>query len=157
MRRHAGMEIIVGLFVIASILALTVLAFRVAGTQELLGSKTYAISADFDNIGSLRLNSPVTLAGVTIGRVMSITLNRNTLQAHVVMNIQKKIQQLPIDSSASILTQGILGANYIGITPGFATQSLHAGDSIPETHSALILEQVIGQLLFSLKGAPDKK
>lgn len=149
-------EFLVGVFIIAAILALFFLAFKVSGAHVFSGSATYTVSADFDNIGGLQSGAPVSVAGVTVGRVTNITLDTDTMRAHVVMAINDSYNKLPVDSTASIMTQGILGSNYIGLTAGFATQGLKNGDKLVDTHSALILENVIGQLLFSLKDS-DKK
>jgi phospholipid/cholesterol/gamma-HCH transport system substrate-binding protein len=145
-------EFVVGLFIIASVCALFFLAFRVSGMGELSGGHYYTVKASFDNIGDLKVSAPVTVAGVRVGEVSAITLDPETLQAQVAVRIQDKYLQIPLDSSASILTQGLLGSNYIGMTPGFDSNSLHDGSVINTTHSAVILENIIGQLIYSMKG-----
>ncbi len=149
-------EVTVGLFLLAGILAMLMLALRVSGLTEFTHSKGYDLTASFDNIGGLRVNAPVTLAGVKIGSVQSIHLNSESFKADVTMDINPKDNNLPADSSASILTAGLLGSNYIGLTPGFDDSVLKNGGRIEETHSALILENLIGQLLFSLKNDDEK-
>lgn len=156
MRNIRLIEFFVGLFIIAAVVALFFLAFQVSGIDYFKKGATYSITADFDNIGGLQTGASVALGGVNVGKVIAISLNPTTLRAKVTMAINSKFDQLPEDSSASIMTHGILGSNYIGLSAGFATSSLHAGSEIADTHSALILENVIGQLLFSLKDGTSK-
>lgn len=148
-------ETIVGLFILAGFAALLVLAFWVSGLTNIKGSHYYQLDAEFDNIGGLKVRAPVSLAGVAIGRVESITLDPKSFRADVHLLIDKRYNNLPIDTSASIFTQGILGANYISLLPGFEVKNLKPGGEIETTHSALILENLIGQLLFNVKN--DKK
>ena len=146
-------ETFVGLFMIAGLIALAVLAFKVSGLADLGHGSSYVVTAEFDNIGGLKVRAPVSVSGVRVGRVSSITIDNNNFRARVVLQIDKNINTLPIDTSASILSQGILGANYISLAPGFEEGNLKGGDRIETTHSALILENLIGQLIYSLK--PD--
>ncbi|MCH9644924.1 MAG: outer membrane lipid asymmetry maintenance protein MlaD [Gammaproteobacteria bacterium] len=148
-------EFIVGLFIIAGFAALLVLAFWVSGLTNMKSSNYYKLDAEFDNVGGLKVRAPVSLAGVAIGRVESISLDPKSFRADVHLLIDKHYNNLPIDTSASIFTQGILGANYISLLPGFETKNLKPGGELETTHSALILENLIGQLLFNVKG--DKK
>lgn len=148
-------EIVVGAFMAAGIAALMILAFKVSGFSYYSSGTYFTVTAPFDNIGGLKPRAPVSIAGVVIGRVEDITLNASTYRAEVKLLINKSENKLPADTSASILTQGLLGANYISLTPGFDTQFLKNGSRLESTHSAMILENLIGQLLFSLKG--DKK
>jgi len=149
-------DFIVGLFLLAGLIGLVVLAFQVSGLTRTPASEYYTVTAGFDNIGSLKVRSSVQVAGVRVGQVQSITLDNKTFRAKVVLVIQNKTNQLPRDSSASIMTEGILGANYISLTPGFDMDSLKDGDRIETTHSALILENLVGQLLYSFQGGNDK-
>lgn len=151
--RTRTLEVIVGLFMLAGILALLMLALKVSGLSTYMGSNGYLVSASFDNIGGLKVRAPVTVAGVRVGEVTDINLDRTTFKAVITMRINPNQNHLPTDSSASILTQGLLGANYISLTPGFDETSLKNGDRIANTHPALILENLIGQLLFSLKNS----
>ena len=149
-------EIAVGFFVILGIGALLMLAFRVSGLTEYGLHDTYAVTADFNNIGDLKPKAPVTIAGVRIGQVQSIRLNNETFHAKVTLVIDGDENKIPEDSEASILTAGLLGSNYIEITPGFEEQYLVAGSHIEDTHSAIILENMIGQLLFNAKKEGNK-
>ena len=155
MRNH-WLELGVGLFIIAALCALLFLAFRVSGLSTDPGDKDYYIvTADFDNIGGLKTRAPVTVSGVKVGRVSNIQLNSQTYRATVTLQINNNFKDLPVDSSASIFTQGLLGSNYVSLSPGFENQMLRPGDRIQTTHSALILENLIGQLMFNLTN--DKK
>lgn len=145
------MEFIVGLFMLAGLAALVLLAFKVSGLTKIGNGDTYTIMAEFDNIGGLKIRAPVAIGGVRIGQVENIALDKNSFRAVVTMRIENTFNNLPDDSSASIFTQGILGSNYISVIPGFEPESLKAGDLIETTHSALILENLIGQLIYSMK------
>jgi phospholipid/cholesterol/gamma-HCH transport system substrate-binding protein len=149
-----AVEFIVGIFILCAILALLALAFNVSGLTSFGDSGLYPISMEFNNVGDLKARAPVSIAGVTIGRVQSIELDTNDYRAKVQIDVQDAYK-LPKDSSASILTQGLLGSNYIGITPGFQVTNIKSGGQIITTHSALILENLIGQLMYSLKGTGD--
>lgn len=136
---------------IAGFLALIALAFKTSGLKSLGEENYYVIKTEFDNIGGLKVRAPVMISGVTVGQVMKITLDRNNFQALVVLQINKKINNLPADTSATILTQGLFGANYIELMPGFASVNLKNNDWIKTTHSALILENLIGQFIYNFK------
>ncbi len=144
-------EILVGLFVALAIIALLVLALRVSGLTNINRRNSYEINAEFDNIGGLKVGAPVNIAGVKVGEVENIYLDRKTFRAKVIMEIFSKKSTLPVDTSASIYTSGILGSQYISLMPGFAEQNLQNGGQIQTTHSALVLETLIGQLMFNLK------
>lgn len=154
--RNKTLEMIVGLFMIVGFLGLLFLAFKVSGLSVNSQGDNYQITADFDNIGSLKVRAPVQVSGVTVGRVEAINLDPDSFRARVTLKIDNKYNDLPIDTSASIFTQGILGSNYISLSPGYETTSLKSGGRIETTHSALILEDLIGQLLFSLKSDKSK-
>lgn len=155
--RERIIEIWVGFFMFFGILALLVLAFKVSGLSSSIGESGYNITAAFDNVGGLKVRSPVSLAGVHIGEVSAIKLDNVKFKAIVTMKIDSKYKQLPVDTSASILTQGLLGANYISLTPGFEQTFLNNNAIVRDTHPALILEDLIGQLIFSLKNSGGKK
>jgi len=143
------MEIAVGFFVLAGIAALVMLAFKVSGLRDVYNTEQgYEVTASFDNIGGLKVRSRVTVAGVNIGRVRSIDLDEATYRARVALFIKNSVK-LPSDSEASVLTSGLIGDNYISLDPGAEEQMLKAGDTIQETHSAIILERLIGQFLFN--------
>lgn len=144
---------LVGLFMLAGIGGLLVLAYKVSSFSHYEKGDSYILTADFDNVGGLKVRAPVEIGGVKIGQVDSITLDPNTFKAKVTMSIDDKANNIPVDTSASILTQGLLGSNYINFMPGFSPESLKEGDTIDTTHSALILENLIGQLMFKLNSS----
>ena len=141
-------ETLVGVFVLLGIIALAFLALKTANLGSFSGSKTYQVRARFDNIGGLKKNAPVRSAGVSVGHVVSIALDKNTYQGLVVMDIKEGID-FPADSSAKILTAGLLGDQYVGLEPGSDDKNLKNGDLIKQTQSAVVLENLIGQLIFN--------
>lgn len=150
-------EILVGLFLLLGVLALLYLALQVSGlsANSLTQKRGYEVTASFDNIGDLKARAPITIGGVRIGQVERITLDPNSFKAVVLMTIDDRSMQIPDDSQASIYTAGLLGSNYIELTPGFDTESLHQGSLITQTHSALVLENLIGQLVYKMGGNSD--
>lgn len=153
-----NIEVLVGVFLLAGIIALVVLAFQVSGLANVTGSKGYEVRAYFDNVGDLRVRAPVSIGGVRVGEVEKIILDPKTFKAVVTLQINPKQDTIPSDSSASILTQGLLGSNYISINPGFSDTNLKNGDKISSTHSAIILENLIGQFMYKINSdkSPDK-
>lgn len=151
------LELWVGLFVAAGILALAMLAFKVGNLATADVRDAYTLKARFDNIGGLKVKSPVTMAGVRIGRVTDITFDNGRYQAVVTMSIDGRYQKIPSDTSASILTSGLLGEQYVGLEPGGAEDYLKDGDTVQLTQSALVLEKMIGQFLFSQAAQPGKE
>jgi phospholipid/cholesterol/gamma-HCH transport system substrate-binding protein len=143
-----GIETLVGLFVLAGIAGLAFLALKAANLASFESGGTYTLYAKFDNIGGLKVRAPVRSAGVTVGRVASITLDSKTYQGVVRLQVQDGVQ-FPNDSSARILTAGLLGDQYLGIEPGGSEKNYAAGDTIKQTQSAVVLENLIGQFLFS--------
>lgn len=143
------LEIGVGLFLLAGLLALLLLALRVSGLSVGSAGETYKIYAHFDNIAGLTVRAKVTMAGVTIGRVTAIDLDRDSYTGRVTMELEKKVDNLPTDSTASILTAGLLGEKYIGISVGGDDQLLKDGSTIRDTQSALVLEDLIGKFLLN--------
>ncbi len=148
-------EIAVGAFVAAGLAALFLLAMKVSNLNVVGSDEGYHVSARFDNISGLRVRSPVTMAGVRIGRVSEIRFDPNTYQAVVTMRISEQYDQLPLDTSASIYTSGLIGEQYVSLDPGGDFEFLQDGSELMLTQSALVLEQMIGQFLFSL-GDGDK-
>lgn len=141
-------EILVGLFVVLGALGLLFLALKAANLGSFSnGGETYVVQARFDNIGGLKARAPVRSAGVNVGRVTSVVLDTQTYQGLATMEINKNVV-FPKDSSAKILTSGLLGDQYIGIEPGGDTNNLASGDVITQTQSAVVLENLIGQFLF---------
>ena len=141
----------VGIFVIIGIVCITFLSLKVAKITT-IGSTTnsnYTLYADFSNIGSLTTNAPIKVSGFTIGRVVGIGLNPKTYQAHVTMQISNQYQ-FTSDSSAQILTTGLLGEQYIGLQTGGDIDNLKNGDTITMTSSAMVLEQLIGKFMTSM-------
>lgn len=155
MNKQRAIEVTVGVFVIIAILCLIFLAIRVSGLTSSSYSNTYQVTASFENVGDLKARAPVTIAGVRIGKITNIHLNPQTYQAVVTMEIDGK-DKVPVDSTANIFTAGLIGSNYISLTPGFSEQYLKNGSVIQRTNQALILQNVIGQLLFSLKSDSGK-
>ncbi len=143
-------ESLVGFFILLAIIALAVLAFRVSGLTHFLPEKTYSVTADFDDIGGLKPRAAVKIDGVQIGEVSRVALNQQTFKAVVTLQINDRFNQIPNDSSASILTAGLLGDNYIQITPMYSQTFLKNGDRIAFTTSAMILEKLIGQFMYQL-------
>jgi phospholipid/cholesterol/gamma-HCH transport system substrate-binding protein len=141
-------DVWVGLFVLIGAAALLFLALQSANLLSLNFQKTYSVSARFDNIGGLKPQSAVKGAGVVVGRVESITFDDKNFQANVTLALQSRYS-FPKDSSLKILTSGLLGEQYIGIEAGAEEKSLQAGDTITSTQSAVVLENLIGQFLYS--------
>ena len=144
-----SIEIFVGLFVALGAVGLLFLALKAANLGSFSGGgDTYTLTAKFDNIGGLKARAPVRSAGVNVGRVTSITLDAVTYQGLVTLDLSKGIE-FPRDTSAKILTAGLLGDQYIGLEAGGDMENLKAGDVITRTQSAVVLENLIGQFLFS--------
>lgn len=143
-------ETTVGLFVLAAIAALFILAFKVSGLTTIFKAEGYEVTAQFDDIGQLKTRASVKISGVVVGEVASIRLDPVTFKALVTLHINANADHVPDDSSAAILTAGLLGDNYIEITPMYSTHFLKQGSQLQETHSAMILEKLIGQLLFKI-------
>lgn len=140
-------DIWVGLFVMAGIAALLVLALKVGNAGTFFAGDSYRVTAEFDNIGGLKVRAPVRSAGVVVGRVESIGFDPQRFVARVTMAIEKRYQ-FPRDTGASILTSGLLGEQYIGLDAGGDDQMLAEGDVIKLTQSAVVLEKIIGQFLY---------
>ena len=143
-----SIETLVGLFVLLGIAGIVFLALKAANLASFSSGDTYAVVAKFDNIGGLKVRAPVRSAGVTVGRVASITLDAKSYQGVVRLEVDKQVQ-FPKDSSARILTAGLLGDQYVGLEPGGDEKNLAAGDVITQTQSAVVLESLIGQFLFN--------
>ncbi|AKK00922.1 hypothetical protein PHLH5_31390 [Pseudomonas sp. Cab53] len=139
-------ETLVGLFVLLALLALLFLALKAANLGNFEAGKTYALTAHFSNIGSLRPRAPVKSAGVRVGRVDAITFDPERFQAVVTLAIDERYR-FPVDSAAKILTSGLLGEQYIGIEPGGDDLTLASGATVTQTQSAVVLENLIGQFL----------
>jgi phospholipid/cholesterol/gamma-HCH transport system substrate-binding protein len=142
------MDFWVGLFVVAGISALVMLAMKVGNLSSYNMSDTYQLHAYFSNIGGLKPKAPIKSSGVLVGRVTDITLDTNRYEANVVMSMDKRYE-FPKDTYASILTSGLLGEQYIGLNPGGDSVMLHNGDEIKQTQSALVLENLIGKFIYN--------
>jgi len=157
MNKQRYVDISVGIFMLLGLLALFVMVMKVSNISGFMSHKGYQVTADFTDIGGLKVRAPVTVAGVRIGEVSRIELQSGDLNAKVTMTLRSD-KKIPFeDSSARILTEGLLGSNYISIVPGFEDEDskehpyLRQGDVIAKTQEAIILENLIGQLLFNIK------
>ena len=142
-------EIAVGLFVAAGLAALFMLAMKVSNLANYTGDDGYVISARFDNIGGLKVRSPVAASGVRVGQVTGIEYDSGGYEARVTMSIDPQYDKFPTDTAASVLTSGLLGEQFIGLLPGAEEEFLKPGSEIELTQSALVLEQIVGQFLYS--------
>lgn len=150
------LDVWVGLFVLLGLLALVFLALKAGNMSSMsFGRETYMVAAKFDNIGGLKKDAAVKSAGVVVGRVADIGFDDGSFQARVTLNMDAQYK-FPKDSSIKILTSGLLGEQYIGIEAGGDFDNLVAGDTIKFTQSAIVLENLIGQFLYS-KAAEGKK
>ncbi len=155
MKQTSQTEFKVGLFVMIGLAALLFIALEVANVTSLGQTKNYQLQARFDNIGSLKVRSPVKVGGVVIGQVSNIALDPQIFVPVVSMEIDAQFNQFPDTSSVEILTSGLIGEQYISFVPGFEldeTEYLSDGDIIEDTKSAIVLEDLIGQFLYSVQG-----
>lgn len=143
-------EIMVGLFVVLGFLALFMLAMKVSNLSRLSGKEGYEVSAYFENIGGLKVRSPVTVSGVRVGQITEIVYDSDRYEAKVVMHIRAAHDYFPIDTTASIYTAGLLGEQYVALEPGAEEDVLTTGDTIEFTQSALVLEEIIGKIVVKL-------
>lgn len=152
------LDLWVGLFVSAGIAALLVLALKVGNAGNTISGPSYRVTAQFENIGGLKPRAPVKSAGVVVGRVTSIGFDTERFAARVVLRIDQDYK-FPKDTTAAILTSGLLGEQYVGLDAGGDTATLADGDTIKLTQSAVVLEKLISQFLFSkaAEGADAKK
>lgn len=151
MQNSRKIELLVGFFILLGVAAILVLALRVANGSTGGNGSNYTLYAKFENVGGLKVRSPVKVGGVVVGRVDSIKLDDHDFTPVVAMSINAEYEKFPETSSAAILTSGLLGEQYIGLQPGFQDESismLKDGDYIEDTKSALVLEELIGQFLF---------
>ena len=148
--RMRTVEISVGAFVLAGALALIFLAVKVSGVNLAQGSDSYVVQARFDDVAGLRVRAKVSMAGVTVGRVAAIDVDMEYGEALVTLEIQGQPGNLSLDTGAQILTEGILGARYVSLLPGADEETLADGDFIEETQGALVLENLVGDLITRL-------
>jgi phospholipid/cholesterol/gamma-HCH transport system substrate-binding protein len=154
--QRTTMDLWVGAFVVAGMAALLVLAFKVGNLGTFNHNDTYTLTAEFDNIGGLKVRAPVKSAGVVVGRVSDIQFDNQTFRARVTFKVDKRYQ-FPKDTFAKILTAGLLGEQYIGLDPGGDPDNLKDGDRIAKTQPAVVLENLIGQFLYSKAAEGDNK
>ena len=147
-----SIEILVGLFMVLFLAAMLILTMKVSNLTSLSGGGGYTLTAQFENIGGLKPRAPVSASGVRVGQVSSITYDPETFQANVTLSINSEFSHFPLDMTASIYTAGLLGEQYIGLDPGAEDEFLEDGAEITLTQSALVLERLIGQVLFSRSG-----
>lgn len=142
-------ELSVGAFMILGFLAMVFMALQVSGLTTAESDKTYELVAYFDNAGSLKARSKVSMAGVTIGRVTSVSLDKERYMAKVTMAIDSNINNIPLDSTAAIMTAGLLGEQFINVSIGGEMDYLLPGNQFEDTQSALILEELIGKFMMN--------
>lgn len=147
--RMRHLEILVGAFMVAGFAALVFLALRVSGLSMDTAEQTYQLRARFDNIGGLTVRAKVTMAGVVIGRVREIYLDKHDFTGVVVMDVYKNVDNISTDATAKILTAGVLGEKYIGIVQGAEEDKMKSGDEFYNADSAMVLEDLIGKFLFN--------
>lgn len=146
--RKSAIDVWVGIFVAIGLLAALFLALKVGNMNAVSFQPTYTITARFDNIGGLKPRAPVKSAGVVVGRIAGIRFDDTTYQATVTMTLERSYQ-FPKDSSAKILTSGLLGEQYVGLEAGGSDQMLAQGSQITQTQSAVVLENLISQFLYN--------
>ena len=151
--RKSAIDVWVGIFVAIGMLAMLFLALKVGNMSAVSFAPTYSVSARFDNIGGLKPRAPIKSAGVVVGRVDSIQFDGESFQAKVSLALQNQYD-FPKDSSLKILTSGLLGEQYVGIVAGADEKNLVAGDNIGSTQSAVVLENLISQFLYSKAADP---
>ncbi len=156
MRANYNVELASGLFLLLGIAALVWLATSATNLGNAIGNDVYRITGLFTNIGDLKPRAPVKVGGVTVGEVEDIKLDMQTFEAHVTMKIARRYSELPNDTSAAILTSGVLGDRYIGLEPGGSPDVLQEGDEILITQSAIVIEQLVGKYLFNTSGQGDE-
>lgn len=156
MRQTRSVEIGTGLFVLLGMGALFFLTTQTTGGDDFQADSVYIVKARFENVGSLRNRAPVTISGVTIGRVTSVTFDPDSLEAVVKFVVDSRYNRIPDDSDASILTSGILGSQYIGLQAGGSDTYLEDGSEIMFTQSAIVLEELIGKFLVSSGSKDDE-
>jgi phospholipid/cholesterol/gamma-HCH transport system substrate-binding protein len=156
MQQTRAVEIGTGLFVLLGMSALFFLTTQTTGGEKFSADETFEVQANFDNVGSLKPRAPVSMSGVTIGRVTAVSFDPVALQAKVMMIIDGRYKQIPDDSDASILTAGLLGSQYIGLQAGGSDTYLENGSEIYFTQSAIVLENLIGKFLVNSGSGGDE-
>ena len=162
MRQSRSIELATGFFAALGFAAIFFMVTQITNRDLALGERGYRLEASFDNVGSLKEGAPVSMSGVTIGRVESIGYDQGSYKARVVLRIHPGFNRIPDDSDAAIFTAGLLGGQYVGLQPGGSETYLKDGSRVELTQSAIVLEELIGKFLFSFaskeadrKTAPD--
>lgn len=155
MQQTRSVELGTGLFVLLGMAALFFLTTQTTGGDAFRNRETYTVTARFDNVGSLKTRAPVSMSGVTIGRVTNVRFDPERLNARVTFAIDSRYDQIPEDSDASILTAGLLGSQYIGLQAGGSDMYLEDGSEIQFTQSAIVLENLISKYLFNAAGGDE--
>jgi len=152
MQSTRNVEIWVGIFVLLGIAALLMLSMKVSHLGNIFAKQGYTITARFENIGGLKIKSPVKMSGVLVGRVTDVVFDNEYYQAIVTMNIQPQYNKISVESTASIFTSGLLGEQYIGLGPGGGEEFLADGGELDPglTQSAVIVEKLIGKFLYNM-------
>ncbi|PIE37608.1 MAG: outer membrane lipid asymmetry maintenance protein MlaD [Gammaproteobacteria bacterium] len=147
-----AVEIAVGFFVLLFLAAMLLLAMKVSNLTSFSGTSGYTVTARFENVGGLRVRAPVSASGVRVGQVSAIEYDPESYEAKVTMTIDNQFDAFPLDTTASIYTAGLLGEQYIGLEPGAEEDVIVDGDEFSYTQEALVLERLIGQVLFNRSG-----
>ena len=147
--QNRTIEIVVGAFMLAGLISLGILAISISGFNVASETNTYSVYASFENVGGLVVRSKVSIAGVDVGKVAEIRYDKNSFDAKVRLEIETNIDNISVDSTASILTVGLLGGKYVGLSMGAEDEYLIDGDEITDTQSAIVLEELIGQFLLN--------
>jgi phospholipid/cholesterol/gamma-HCH transport system substrate-binding protein len=157
MQQTRSVELGTGLFVVLGFAALFFLTTQTTGSENFAGKDTYTVTARFENIGNLKSRAPVSMSGVTIGRVRSVAFDPDQLNAVVTFAIDGRYDQIPDDSDASILTAGLLGSQYLGLQAGGSDTYLEQDSEIQFTQSAVVIENLISKYLFNSGGREDSE
>ena len=152
MRQSRAIDVSTGLFVLLGMTAIVFLVTQITNREFSWRDDSYHLTARFENIGGLKAGAPVSMSGVTIGRVESIGYDMNAFKAVVTLRIDAHYDRIPDDSDASIYTAGLLGGQYVGITPGNSEDVYRDGDSVEFVQDAIVLEKLISKYLFSQAG-----
>jgi len=147
-----AIEILVGLFMLLFLAAMFILSMKVSNLTSLTTTAGYTLIAKFENVGGLKERASVAASGVRVGEVINIAYDPETFEASVTLSINSSYDSFPMDTTASIYTAGLLGEQYIGLDPGAEDEVLQDSDEITLTQSAIVLERLIGQVLFSRSG-----
>ena len=156
MMTRKELDLWVGIFAVIGFATMLFLSLKVSNLASFSNSDSYQIKAEFDNIGALKVRAPIKSSGVVVGRVGEIRFDNETFQAVVTMNIDSRYK-FPKDTSAKILTAGLLGEQFIGLTAGGDSANLKSGDTLKLTQSAVVLENLIGQFLYNKAAEGDAK